>query len=151
MKIAVVGAPGTGKSSLVHALRSALLANADTAECSVTEDWVPEQHRANDLTLLMGLDLSPSSGSASTLQLDAGLRHTLDKQAIAYAVVYGTGQARYECALQAIAYHRVQLQTRRKRPTSDWRWCCDTCSDAACEHRLFTALVNNKTPGSVRP
>lgn len=152
MKIAVVGAPGTGKSSLVQALRSALLANADTAECSVTEDWAPEQHRSFDLTLLMGLDLSSTgSAAAPTLQLDAGLRHTLDKQAIAYAVVYGTGQARNECALEAIAYHREQTRTRRKRPTSDWQWCCDTCSDAACEHRLFTALVNNKTPGSVRP
>lgn len=154
MKIAVVGAPGTGKSSLVHALRLALLANADTAdtaECTVTEDWVPEQHCSYDLTLLMGLDLSPTVSAAPTLQLDADLRHTLDKQAIAYAVVYGTGQARADCALQAIAYHRVQSRRRAKRATSDWQWCCDTCSDAACERRLFTGLVNNMTPGSVRP
>ena len=150
MKIAVVGAPGTGKSSLVHALRSALLAEANTAEYSVTEDWVPDQPRNHDLTLLMGGDL-PHSGGVATLQADACLRNTLNNQATTYSVVYGTGQARPDGALQAVAYHRQLARSRPRRAASDWQWCCDTCSDAACEHRLFTALVNNNTPGLMRP
>lgn len=141
MKIAVVGAPGTGKSSLVRALRLALLANADTAQYSITEDWIAEHHHSYDLTLLMGLDLSPLGG-APLMQSDACLRQTLDRLAIAYAVVYGTGQARSDCALQSIDFHRAQPRARTKRATSDWQWCCDNCSDAAGEQRMFTALVN---------
>ncbi len=152
MKIAVVGAPGTGKTTLVQALRLALLADADTAACVVTEDWAPEHHCNDHLTLLMGLDLSHSS-AAAVLRFDTRLRITLHSQAITYAVVYGWGQARTDGALQAIAYHRMQSRTRPKRAASAWQWCCDTCSDAACEHRLFTALVNkvNNTPGLMRP
>lgn len=149
MKIGVVGAPVTGKSSLVQALRLAMLANADTAQYSVTEDWVAEQHPSYDLTLLMGLDLSPRGG-ALLMQSDACLRKTLDRLAISYAVVYGTGQARTDCALQSIDFHRAQPRARTKRATSDWQWCCDNCSDAACEKRMFTTLVN-QTRSLVRP
>ena len=141
MKIVVVGAPGTGKSLLVQALRLALMANTDTAQYSITEDWVAEQHPSYDLTLLMGLDLSPRGG-APLMQSDAYLRQTLDRLAIAYAVVYGTGQARTDYALQSIDFHRAQPRARTKRATSDWQWCCDNCSDAVGEKRMFTALVN---------
>lgn len=152
MKIAVVGAPGTGRTTLVQALRLALAADADIAECSVSEDWAPGQPCNSDLTLLMGNDL-PQRERETTLQSDAHLRHTLNSQSIPYAVVYGSSQARTDCALQAIAYHRQQARTRPRRAASDWQWCCDTCSDAACEHRMFTALVNDKQqpPVSVRP
>jgi hypothetical protein len=155
VNIAVVGAPGTGKTTLVQTLRLALQADPDTAHsAAVTEDWLPSQpHHPNDLVLLMGNDLPHSSGEPS-LPSDTHLRHTLDRHAITYAVVYGTGQTRTDCALQAIAYHRMQLRSRPRRAASqrasEWQWCCDTCSDAACEHRLFTALVK-QPPGSVRP
>ncbi len=154
MKIAVVGAPGTGKSALVQALRLALQTDTDMQPCAVSEDWAPDQHHRDDLALLMGHDL-PHTGGEAALQSDARLRHTLASHAAAYAVVYGTGQARTDCALQAIAYHRLQLRSRPRRVTAaEWQWCCDTCSDADCERRLFTALVNPPSasaPGSVRP
>jgi ATPase subunit of ABC transporter with duplicated ATPase domains len=156
MKIAVVGAQGTGKTTLVHALRLALHADADAdadvdvdvdvAESPVTENWALKQHRRYDLTLLMGLDLAwqDRDQSPQPAQHDAHLRQVLDSHAIAYAVVYGTGQARTDCALQAIAFQRTQSRSRPRPAASVWQWCCDTCSDAACEHRLFTALVNNQ-------
>ena len=153
MKIAVVGAQGTGKTTLVDALRLALPASADIADCMVVDkSWSPEQHRRYDLTLLMGLDL-PQQDRGQTpqpTQHDTQLRQVLGSHAIAYAVVYGTGQARTDCALQAIASHRNQPRSRARPAASAWQWCCDTCSDAACEHRLFTALVNSKQ-SSVRP
>lgn len=151
MKIAVVGAPGTGKSSLVLALRQALQADADTAAFTVAEDGAPHQPHTYDLTLLMGLDL-PHHGAQSApdlLQSDAHLRHTLASQAIAYAVVYGNAQARTDCALQAIDYHRKRAAKLPSAAASGWHWNCETCSDADCEYRLFSALV--KTSASVRP
>ncbi|MES2583811.1 MAG: hypothetical protein V4627_13910 [Pseudomonadota bacterium] len=152
MNIVVVGAPGTGKSSLVQALRQALQADADTSGFTVTEHGAPHQPHPYDLTLLMGLDLPRhcAQPDPDVLRSDAHLRHTLGSQAIAYAVVYGKAQARTECALQAIRYHHKRSA---KRPpsaaASGWHWNCETCSDAECEHRLFSALV--KTSGSVRP
>ncbi len=150
MKIAVVGAPSTGKTTLVLALRLALLADADTVDCAVTEDWAPEHHRGDHLTLLMGLDL-PRHGALNDpdlLQSDARLRYILCSQAITYTVVYGSGQVRTDCALQAIAYHRRRSAKRPSPTTSGWHWNCETCSDAACEHLLFSALV--KKSDSVR-
>lgn len=152
MKIAIVGAQCTGKTTLANALRLALQADADVAEPTLTEKWTVEQHRRYDLTLLMGLDLPRQPDrdqSPKTAQYDSHLRKVLDHHAMAYAVVYGTGQARTDCALQAIAYHRNQSPSRPRPVGSAWQWCCDTCSDAACEHLLFTALVNDQA--SVRP
>ncbi len=144
MKIAVVGARGTGKSSLVEALRLVLQADADLAECTVSESGAPELYGSYDLTLLMGLDL-PCQEGPLTAQCDASLRQALYTHAIAYAVVYGTGQARTNCAVQAIHHHhhRKQSSTRSRPAPSAWHWNCETCSDADCEHRLFSALVKS--------
>lgn len=151
MKIAVVGAQGTGKTTLVDTLRIALCADTAVTECSVSESRAWEQRNNFDLTLLMGLDLPPQAraNSAVAAQHDAQLRQLLNQCAIVYAVVYGMGEARTDCALQAIAYHRLQSQWRRRPVPSAWQWCCNTCSDAVSEHRLFSALVNDKA--SVRP
>jgi hypothetical protein len=121
-------------------------------ECTFTQDWTLQQHDGYDLTLLMGLDLPQlaNGGGASPAEVDMRLRRALDSDSIVYAVVYGTGQARIDCALQAIAYHRKPSSMRTRPTASTWQWCCDTCSDAACEHRLFTALVSSNQP-SVRP
>ncbi len=143
MNIAVVGAPDTGKSTLVQALRQSLQADAGTAGFTVSEESAPQQPHPYDLTLLMGLDLPHhrSQSKPDLLQYDARLRHTLDSQAIAYAVVYGSEQARTDCALQAIHYHRLRSTKRPSAASSGWHWNCETCSDADCEHRLFSALV----------
>ena len=148
MKIAIVGAKGTGKTTLVDALRLALqaYADADVVECTLDESWTVQQHRRYDLTLLMGMDLprQDRDQSPQPTQHDSQLRQVLSSHAIVYAVVYGTGQARTDCALQAVAHHRNRFPLRARTAASAWQWCCETCSDAACEHRLFTALVNGQ-------
>ena len=154
MKVAVVGAQGTGKSTLVAALQLVLQTDPHPIACTVVEGWAQADHRSYDLSLLMGLDLPNDSDAehrVASARCDDQLRQTMGQHAITYAVVYGSGPARMDSALQAIAHHSKQAATKRSPvKASEWNWCCDTCSDAACEHRLFTALVN-KPPESVRP
>ncbi len=169
MKIAIVGAPRTGKTTLVQALQLAppvggtIPAPSTVVEGLALVDAVwqdlllqdpslyaaaVEQHRNYDLTLLTGLDLpaAPSGEYKPTAaQCDARLRQVLNSHGIAYAVVYGTGPSRTDSAMQAIAYHRQSASSARSRhPASAWQWSCEACSDADCEHRLFTALVNER-------
>jgi ABC-type glutathione transport system ATPase component len=148
MTVAVVGAPGTGKSTLVHALHLAL--RADDKACTVVEKSALDQHHQYDLTLLMGLDLPQHCANTDPdlLRSDARLRQTLGSQSRAYAVVYGSAHARTHCALQAIAHHRRQSSKQPTADASKWHWNCETCSDTECEHRLFSALV--KTCDSMR-
>ncbi len=100
--------------------------------------------------MLLGLDLPQlcTNTKSVTLQADASLRHGLGTQSIAYTVVYGIHQARTDYALQAIAYHRAYASKRPTPASAAWHWNCETCSDADCELRLFSALV--KKTASVR-
>ena len=146
-----MGAPGTGKTSLVTALRLALGLDAETALGDTVDECVAlERAGGYNLVLLMGQDLSltpRNNGKAGAIapgQHDAQLRQQLSQHAMAYSVVYGSGQARTDCALQAIDFHRRRATARQASGASAWHWNCDNCSDAACEHRLFSALVNRR-------
>ncbi len=100
-----------------------------------------------DLTLVMGLDLPwvadgiQRDGPAVRARVDARLRQVLDTEAIPYCMVYGTGTARTACALQAIAHRRGTASTSARQRASNWQWNCEKCSDARCEHQLFSALL----------
>lgn len=107
-----------------------------------------EQQRRFDLTLLTGLDLAweadgiQRDGPHSQLPIDARLRQVLQAQGLPYAVVYGTGIHRTEAALQAIFQHQ---RTPVPQAEQTWQWNCEKCSDAACEHRLFSRLLQEKS------
>lgn len=104
-----------------------------------------EHHKAYDLTLVTGLDLPwvadgiQRDGVAARATVNEKLREVLDLHRLPYAVVYGVGEARTECAMDAIAQY---LGTPRARSSHDtqWKWACDACSDPDCEHRLFSRL-----------
>jgi nicotinamide riboside kinase len=153
LRIAVLGAHPTGTTALVLDLQKSQEIDG-TAPSFVVEEAepLPHQHRY-DLTLLLGLDLpivALTPGDTETAQqqarLDAQLRQTLDTHGVPYAVVYGHGPAaRTVSALQAIEHHISSHDAaNRRRPRAGgpvWQWCCDSCSDAACEHLLFSELV----------
>lgn len=111
-----------------------------------------ENQQSFDLTFVMGLDLPwvadgiQRDGVATQSDFDSKLRHVLQSQGIGFSVIYGTGDERLNNAMTAIAtiskgQHLPQEKTTRQVP---WKWVCDKCSDAQCEHRTFTALLEAK-------
>jgi len=124
-------------------------------------------HQAQfDVTLLMGLDLAwapdglQRDGAHVREPVDALLRAALRSASISYKVIYGQSEARLTAALLAIqagmghvraplnqhmaAFERAQTQRDEgqyglNRGKTAWR--CDLCSDADCEHKLFSNLL----------
>lgn len=110
--------------------------------------------RSLDITLLACLDLPwvadgiQRDGVAMQQRIDARLREVLLAHQLPFATVYGVGPQRRQAALQAIAH--ADATQRARLPAAQgpaWTWVCDTCSDADCEHRLFSRLTQ---PASVR-
>ncbi len=139
MKIAILGAPGTGKTALAVALRT----NSDPAKPLDIHDSpsLADGPTQWDLVLLMGLDLpAPAATVAQRQHIDRQLRARLAHRALAHATVYGQGPHRAQHALQAIQFHRCEPSALQS-PASRWKWACEKCSDPECEHRLFSALL----------
>ena len=153
MIIAVLGAPGTGKTSLIESLRKVLPSKQLLRESPPSEAARP----AADFTLLMGLDLPwrPDQGqqdsSAARDQVDKRLRAELMAQGGRFAVVYGQGPARTLSALQAIAHHAGQPDPGPSHKSTPWQWNCEKCSDGGCEHRMFTGLLEASAPEQATP
>lgn len=162
-RIAVLGAPGTGRTTLSRELASRLrtrghrvqvlaagkppqeaVADADL----VIEDAPVSQHLGGcDLTLLMGLDLATTQGTpddARSRQVaDARLRESLTQAGVSWRVIYGEGPERVRQALDAVAAVLPWAWAVAAREEDIGRWSrlranCEKCGDAACEHRLFT-------------
>lgn len=172
MKIAILGAECTGKTQLKQTLTpalvrgldgihpdSVLIADAPALMAAIYRDVLCndaslysaalDHHRDYDLTLLMGLDLpwvandgARRNGAHAQKPVDARLREILEANAVPYAMVYGTGAQRTECAWQAIAHHMKKPSNTQPRAPSRWQWACEKCSDSGCEHRIFSNLVH---------
>lgn len=104
--------------------------------------------RTLDATLVMGLDVAwvadgiQRDGLAIRQRMDARLREVLLAHKLPFASVYGQGARRTEAALTALTH----ASTKHHAPQDNgqpWVWVCDTCSDATCEHRLFSRLTPN--------
>jgi hypothetical protein len=150
MRIAIVGAPGSGTQQLLQDLRAALSQTGLPEACTLSAPSSPPQAAAYDLsafdlTLLCGLDAMGTTQAATNW--DTQLRQRLEAQHLPFAVVYGNAAQRVQSAVQAIAHAQ---RASRQLPTDapPWQWQCEKCSDAACEHRLFSRLLPTD---SVRP
>lgn len=133
MRIAILGAPGTGRTTLVRALA----AHLDGAQISDAPDIL--QAGRHDHVLLMGLDL-PGITSAQG-QADAALRAELQATGVSYGVVYGLGRDRLRAALR--------LLQPQDGPPPRWTGVCEKCADPDCEFRtfMFTRLATASRPG----
>jgi nicotinamide riboside kinase len=107
-------------------------------------------HAIYDLTLVMGLDLAwvadgiQRDGALVQAQVDARLRQVLQANGLRFSVVYGQNTQRCGCALWAIEQTKASVAQGPDSPSEGrarWSWVCEKCSDAQCEHQLFTALI----------
>ena len=133
MKIAVVGAPATGKTTLAAALALHLpeLQFSDAP----APDTLPAGHY--DRVLLMGLDLP---GITPVQQaVDTALRAQLAIAGVGFGVVYGRDKERLRAALRLIQ--------PQDGPAPRWTGPCERCADPECELQLFTGLLNSKAAG----
>ena len=94
--------------------------------------------------------------------VDNLIRQAMSNKQLPFKVIYGQGEARLNAALLAISQGLTQLNehldlkfsvpnlqtTQAQREVSQYglnqgrtAWRCDLCSDAECEHRLFTDLI----------
>ena len=93
-------------------------------------------------TLVTGLDLPwqadgiQRDGAVMRERIDARLRDVLQREGVGFSMVYGQGKQRLAGALAVLEPGASTLPPAR----SSWRWLCDKCSDADCEHRLFSDL-----------
>jgi nicotinamide riboside kinase len=140
---------------LAHAANAVVLADTAPLMTAVYSDVVlgdrslyplaAEQHRAFGLTLVTALDLPwkpdglQRDGVAMRAQVNQRLREVLVQYGIGFSMVYGTGEARTQNALQVIRY--ALGAPRPSSARSNWMWPCEKCSDPQCEHRLFSDLL----------
>ncbi len=131
MKLAIVGAPSTGKTALAQAL--ALHLDALQVSDAPAPDTLTAGHY--DRVLLMGLN-GPDIPLAQEAA-DAALRARLAACNLGFGVVYGRDeQERLRSALRLIE--------PQDGPAPRWTGICEKCADPECEFRIFTALKRSK-------
>jgi nicotinamide riboside kinase len=162
MRIAILGAECTGKTQLAQELAAHLRDDFPSVVCetetlllsAVYADVLQgdpsgyasalQQHQAFGLTLLTGMDLAITSQDALRndpalrIRIDQRLRQVLVESGIPFCTVYGSANERTAQAHQAILRANGVVPESTGKP---WKWNCEKCSDAECEHRLFSALL----------
>jgi nicotinamide riboside kinase len=110
------------------------------------------------ITLLTALDLPwvadglQRDGPHVREPVDARVRAALGKANLPFTVVHGRGTERLANAwnaINSIAERAGAADGIDARATSTWTWPCEKCSDPACETRLFSDLIAQRsTPHS---
>lgn len=141
LKIAVTGAPSTGKHLLTSALDRALKDAGRNASVAVADPSAFSADPAGyGLVLLCGLEsIEPTQQAA-----EQSIRSALAAAGMAYCVLYGSAPQRLAQALGAVERVQPGLPLQDAQPAGKrkpWAWACDKCSDPVCEHRLLSDLL----------
>ena len=162
-RIALLGAPRTGKTTLSHALAEHLSTRGhrvlvlapgqsvdDAEDCDLVIEDAPAPHTLlNDhLTLLMGLDLPGMAQLSGTT--DARLRQALTQAGTGWRVIYGQGSQRVLQALDSVAAVLPWAWEAAVSEQDIGRWArlraqCEKCGDASCEHRVLAGALGRLT------
>ena len=165
LKIALLGANYPIVSSLAAGLNSVARKADWQAMVTAAENpaALPVELASFDLVLLIGLESAASSGvSLTTAQsltvrqqeaADQSIRAALIDAGVPYRVLYGSTDERLAHALGAIEGllprtatsslpRSASLAFGKNQP---WVWMCEKCSDPQCEHRLFSALLTERS------
>ena len=161
-RIAIVGAESTGKSWLAESLTQVLAQRGEAVQWvpEVLRSWceragrTPEPHEQMAIAHSQGLDLPwvadglQRDGPHVRGPVDTMVRQALDCHGLRYRVVYGQGHQRLNNALLALRLPGEDEAAWRTRENAQYAlnegrtpWLCEKCSDADCEHRLFTGLL----------
>jgi nicotinamide riboside kinase len=111
-----------------------------------------------DVTLVTGLDLPwvadgwQRDGPQMRGPVDTLVRQALERAGIPYRVIYGQGPRRLNNALLALGLEGEDTSAQDVREQGQFAinqgrsaWQCNDCSDPACEHKLFTRLVKQRS------
>lgn len=111
-----------------------------------------------DITLVTGLDLPwvadglQRDGPQVRVPVDNLVRQALEGAGLPYRVVYGQGPRRLNNALLALGLQSEDLSAQQTRVDGQFSinqgrsvWQCNECSDPACEHKLFTGLLKQRS------
>ena len=111
-----------------------------------------------DITLVTGLDLPwvadglQRDGPQVRGSVDTLVRQALERSGMPYRVVYGQGPQRLNNALLALGLKGEDASAQHIREQGQFAinqgrsvWQCNDCSDPACEHKLFTRLVKQRS------
>lgn len=145
LKIAVTGAPSTGKHRLASALDRALQDAGRIARVEVINPSAASTGPAGyGLVLLCGLESAEHTRQAA----DQRIRSDLADAGMVYCVLYGSAPQRLAQALGAV--NRLQPGLLPQEQPADarskpWVWVCEKCSDPVCEHRLLSDLLAQRT------
>jgi len=144
LKIAVTGAPSTGKHQLASVLGRALRDAGRSASVLVPASSFANAPAGYDLVLLCGLESDEPARQAA----DQSLRTALAAAGKAYCVLYGSAPQRLAQALGAVERLLPGSVPQEQAPagrSKAWVWVCDKCSDPVCEHRLLSDLLAQRT------
>lgn len=83
-------------------------------------------------------------GEAARLAFDTRLRTVLAQQRLAYATILGQDEARTQRALRQLDTALFATASNSEAAQTPWKWSCERCSDARCEHLLFSALIQKE-------
>lgn len=147
LKIAVTGAPSTGKHQLASALGRALKGAGRGVSVLVPDPSFANAPADYALVLLCGLESAEPARQAA----DQSLRATLAAAGMAYCVLYGSAPQRLAQALGAVERLLPGSVTQEQAPAGRrkaWVWVCDKCSDPVCEHRLLSDLLAQRAAPS---
>lgn len=145
--IGIVGAGGSGRTTLAWALQERLAAQGLPAIApggGVVVADAPSLAVHSDLTLLMALDLPQAADGSPRVRTsdgeieDARIRAALLENGRPFAVVTGLGPARLASAWRAVRPALgLPADDAADAGSANWQWRCERCGDAACERRLL--------------